>query len=117
MLHSNNCDACNLTIEDVNVKLRLVVTKGKELLKYCTACTSSTATVEDVYYGYGSGIQTEENIAYPSGHPRSGQAIPFWDKKSKKAAMKQAGVREAGDRIRGVRNEDMTSNKRKKYFT
>ncbi len=71
----------------------------------------------DVYYGYGSGVHSEENIAYPHGHEKDGQPIPFWDKASKRDAMRLAGVKEAGDRVHGSRNEDMVPGKRKKYFT
>ena len=67
----------------------------------------------DVYYGYGSGTHSEENIA----DPKTGEPIPFWDKSSKRDAMRRAGVREAGDKIHGARNEDMIPQKRKKYFT
>lgn len=84
----------------------------------CHGCKGAGFTaIPDVWYGYGSGEHSEENIAYPNGHPQAGQPIPFHDKRSKAMAMKIAGVREAGDRIRGVRNEDMVPQNRKKYFT
>lgn len=82
----------------------------------CSQCMTHTGAVPDVWYGYGSGEHTEENIAYPKGHPKEGQPIPFHDKQSKRAAMREAGVREAGDRIHGARNEDMVPKNRKKYF-
>lgn len=66
----------------------------------------------DVYYGYGSGTHSEENIA----DPQTGEPIPFWDKASKREAMRRAGVIEAGDRVHGARNEDMHPSKRKTYI-
>jgi hypothetical protein len=79
-------------------------------LALCRKCkTGPSAGTPDVWYGYGSGIHTEENIA----DPVTGSPIPFWDKASKQAAMRKAGIHEIGDRIHGARNEDT---KRKKYF-
>lgn len=68
--------------------------------------------IPDVAYPYGSGTHSEENIAYPQGHPKCGQPIPFSDKRSKLEAMKLAGVMEAGDRRNGALNQT----KRKTYF-
>lgn len=79
--------------------------------RVCSFCASGNPTLPDVYIGKTSGaVMYEENIA----DPKTGQPIPFYDKVSKKAAMKLAGVREAGDRINGARNEDLLH--RKKYF-
>lgn len=78
---------------------------------YCRGCYyGSGPSVPDVYLGKGSGVQYEENIA----DPKTGQPIPFYDKTSKLAAMKQAGVKEVGDRVHGARNESHLN--RKKYF-
>jgi hypothetical protein len=63
-----------------------------------------------VYFNPKDGhIQTEDNIA----DRKTGQPIPFWDRPSKKRAMEQAGVREAGDRRHGER---LDFTKRTKYF-
>lgn len=78
--------------------------------RFCRSCTSGSVSVPDVYYGYGSGVQTEENIA----DPKTGKPIPFYDRTSKAAAMKMAGVQEAGDRVHGMRNESHLH--RKTYF-
>ena len=111
----NNCSVCDASFDTVSLR-RMVVSDGKTY-RYCSSCVSgATSASPDVYYGYGSGTHTEENIAYPNGHPQAGQPIPFSSKREKLWAMKQAGVYEAGDRIRGVRNEDMTAQKRRKYF-
>lgn len=68
---------------------------------YCMDCNKGKQVgVPDVWYGYGSGVQTDENIC----NPETGQPIPFYDKTSKAAAMKQAGVVEAGDRFHGGRS-------------
>ncbi len=82
----------------------------------CRNCRSGNGGSPDVFYGYGSGTHSEENIAYPQGHPQAGEPIPFNDKRSKAAAMKIAGVIEAGDRVHGARNEDMVPKNRKKYI-
>ncbi len=80
---------------------------GGPLRRYCKNCVHNSASIPDVYYGYGSGIQYEENIA----DPKTGKPIPFYDKQSKAAAMKIAGVHEAGDRKHGKRNEDLLHRK------
>lgn len=55
--------------------------------------------VRDVWYGYGSGEHTEENICDPA----TGKPIPFSSREGKYQAMKKAGVVEAGDTIHGAR--------------
>lgn len=79
--------------------------------RVCTDCANgNTASVPDVFIDpKASGVMYEENIA----DPKTGKPIPFYDKASKLAAMKQAGVREAGDRVGGMRNENT---KRRTYF-
>lgn len=106
------CGHCN---EPLNEKTKLTVVKKPEVEVTPVQIVKSSG-VPDVWYGYGSGVHTEENIAYPHGHPKAGEPIPFHDKRSKKAAMDLAGVREAGDRVHGYRNEDMVPKNRKKYF-
>ena len=94
----------------------MVIADGKAR-RYCSGCVSgATSASPDVYYGYGSGTHSEENIAYPNGHPQAGQPIPFSSKREKMWAMRQAGVHEAGDRVKGMRREDMVPQNRKKYF-
>lgn len=111
----NNCSVCNQSFDVVSLR-RMVVRDG-QIDRFCSGCVSGGGTATpDVYYGYGSGTHTEENIAYPNGHPQAGQPIPFSSKREKALAMKMAGVREAGDRVKGMRSEDMTPQKRKKYF-
>lgn len=108
-----HCSGCNKSFEEVS--LVKCVISGNGFYKYCNKCSQpSGASIPDVWYGYGSGEHSEENIAYPKGHPRQGQPIPFFDKRSKKAAMEQAGIREAGDRKHGARNESNAG--KKKYF-
>jgi hypothetical protein len=66
-----------------------------------------------VYFGkeYINGaLNYEENIA----DPKTGKPIPFYDKQSKAAAMRQAQVQEAGDRKHGARNDET---KRRTYFS
>lgn len=111
----NNCNACNASFDTVS--LRRVTTSPHGLLRFCTNCVSGATPVKpDVYYGYGSGTHSEENIAYPNGHPQAGKPIPFSSAREKAAAMKIAGVHEAGDRVKGMRREDMVPQNRKKYF-
>ena len=104
-----NCCGKELNYTD----LRRVVAKadGSPLQRFCKTCISGIVAIPDVWYGYGSGIQTEENIA----DPKTGKPIPFYDKQSKAAAMRIAGVEEAGDRKHGARNEYHLH--RKTYFT
>lgn len=105
------CSGCRKDITLENYKKFIGHLDGT-IERICKSCLSGNSTaVPDVWYGYGSGIHTEENIC----DPKTGQPIPFYDKTSKAAAMKQAKVREIGDRVRGARNED--SLKRKTYFT
>lgn len=111
----NNCDSCGQSFDVVSLR-RMVVGNGKSS-RYCSGCCSgSTSASPDVYYGYGSGTHTEENIAYPNGTEKAGQPIPFSSKREKAMAMKIAGVYEAGDRIKGMRRDDMVPKNRKKYF-
>lgn len=107
------CGHCDKPLDE---KVKLTVVK-KEVVESQAIKITKGSGVPDVWYGYGSGVHSEENIAYPQGHEKAGQPIPFWDKQSKKAAMDLAGVREAGDRKHGARNEDMVPKKRKTYFT
>ena len=99
---SNKCAGCKRVIDEENVHLRRIVTDDNgKFDKYCTDCVSGTVkNLPDVYYGYGSGTHTEENIC----NPKTGQPIPFSSKAEKAAAMKIAGVVEAGDKIHGVRS-------------
>lgn len=112
------CDGCSREIDDVTVLLkRMVAPVSGALRRYCSGCCSgSTSASPDVYYGYGSGTHTEENIAYPNGTEKAGQPIPFSSKREKAMAMKIAGVHEAGDRVKGMRRDDMVPANRKKYF-
>lgn len=79
---------------------------GTTLRIYCKQCVrGETVSTPDVYFGKGyinGAVNYEENIA----DPKTGKPIPFYDKQSKAAAMRQAGVQEAGDRVHGARNED-----------
>lgn len=85
----------------------------KNTISYCCDICSkiSTQATPDVWYGYGSGTHTEENIADPT----TGKPIPFSSKREKMEAMKKAGVREVGDKVHGTRNESHLN--RKTYFT
>ena len=103
---------CGHCKEESLEQVKFVVVK-KEVPVLAPVDIRRGAAIPDVYYGYGSGEHTEENIA----DPKTGEPIPFRDKASKREAMRRAGVIEAGDRVHGYRNEDMTPQKRKKYFT
>ncbi len=88
---------------------------GGPLQRFCKQCISENGKASpDVYFGkeYINGaLNTEENIC----DPKTGKPIPFYDKQSKKVAMDIAGVREAGDKKHGARNEDLL--KRRTYFS
>jgi len=87
---------------------------GNERIERCNGCSDIKAAANpDVWYGYGSGTHTEENIA----DPKTGQPIPFSSKREKADAMRRAGVREVGDKVKGYRREDMVPQNRRKYFT
>lgn len=107
---------CNGCGNEAATRVRSFFFEGK-LVDICDVCSEVKAkAVPDVWYGYGSGTHTEENIAYPKGHPSEGQPIPFSDKRSKAEAMRIAGVREAGDKKHGMRNESHIHFKKKTYF-
>lgn len=109
----DTCAGCN-TNDRTTFKFWKITAKGDTLV-WCRTCfTGKSVAIPDVYYGYGSGEHVEENIAYPNGHPKSGQPIPFHDKASKKLAMDIAGVREAGDAVHGARK---SYGQRKTFFT
>lgn len=108
-----DCACCKREIDEVTVFLKKITIGGDsyrhhEALqnatfkyeKLCKECHQGPSKgVKDVYYGYGSGTHTEENIC----DPKTGQPIPFSSKQGKWDAMQKAGVREAGDRIHGAR--------------
>jgi hypothetical protein len=75
----------------------------EETCDQCKPAAYNGALLPDVWYGYGSGEHCEENIAYPRGHEKEGQPIPFSSKKGKAEAMKLSGVQERGDRKHGMR--------------
>lgn len=108
-----NCVGCN------SEKTVFYIASSEGLLAWCSICSGRTAsTSPDVAYPYGSGVHSEENIAYPNGHPKAGQPIEFWDKRSKKRAMDIAGVREAGDRHHGsIGRGDSPKPSKKIFFT
>ena len=99
---------CGKPANSVDLRRCVAKSDGSPLMRFCKDCVEGNGVhIPDVYYGYGSGIQYEENIA----DPKTGKPIPFYDKQSKAAAMKIAGVREAGDRKHGKRNEDLLHRK------
>lgn len=97
------CRGCG-NKEAVRTKTTYSTSEIKETCDKCSPAKLGGYLI-DVWYGYGSGEHSEENIAYPKGHPKEGSPIPFYDKRSKLEAMKIAGVIEAGDKIHGTRNE------------
>lgn len=108
-----DCICCHREIDEETVFLKKITIGGDtyrqhdpkylDTLKYerlCTDCHKGPSKgIKDVYYGYGSGTHTEENIC----DPKTGQPIPFSSKQGKWEAMQKAGVREAGDPIHGAR--------------
>lgn len=108
-----NC--CNRELDYSLLKRVVAKGDGSPLQRFCKDCVSGTTpAVPDVYFGkeYINGaVNYEENIA----DPKTGKPIPFYDRQSKAAAMKMAGVEEAGDRKHGARNESHLH--RKTYFS
>lgn len=106
-------DCCKTQVTSSRLRQCVAPGDGTQLRRYCKDCVSGNPpAIPDVYLSpTAHGIQYEENIA----DPKTGKPIPFYDKASKKAAMDIAGVREAGDKVHGARNEE---NLRKKtYFS
>jgi hypothetical protein len=93
------CIACGKEITTGGIR---AISDGLKTVYECSECMSPAGGVPDVWYGYGSGTHTEENIAYPHGHPQAGQPIPFSSRRSKQEAMRIAGVQEAGDKVHGA---------------
>jgi len=96
------CRGCKNT-QAIRVK---TVYKFEGIEETCDSCKPKSfgdTFLPDVWYGYGSGEHSEENIAYPRGHEKEGQPIPFSSKRGKAEAMKLAGIKEAGDKIHGSR--------------
>ncbi len=98
---SLDCASCKRFIDEDVVKLRRIVTNDNgKFDKFCTDCVTGTGPkIKDVWYGYGSGTHTEENIC----DPETGQPIPFSSRQGKWEAMQKAKVVEAGDRVHGAR--------------
>lgn len=98
---SNNCARCTKYIDEIDVKLRKIITSDSGRFdKYCNNCIHGNAGIKDVWYGYGSGTHTEENICDPA----SGQPIPFSSKQQKWEAMQKARICEVGDTVHGARS-------------
>jgi hypothetical protein len=74
---------------------RIVIPTEGPVVKLCRNCISGVPKgTPDVYFNPKDGAtQYEPNIA----DPKTGDPIPFYDKRSKLEAMRKAGVREAGD--------------------
>ena len=86
------CASCGSTDRDTFSYWK--ITSTGVCYVFCTNChKGKSPVVHDVWYGYGSGTHTEENIADPT----TGQPIPFSSRQGKWEAMQKAGVREAGD--------------------
>lgn len=99
--NKTHCFRCRQYIDEQEVRLRRIVTNDSgKWEKYCDRCVSGVTGIPDVWYGYGSGTHTEENIC----DPKSGQPIPFSSKREKQEAMRRAGVVEVGDRVHGSRS-------------
>jgi hypothetical protein len=77
----------------------------------CDGCSSQKFTAQpDVYLGSKGGIQTDPNIC-----DKQGNEIPFSCKRTKLAAMKEAGVRQSSlaEKQHGARNDEWKSKTRK----
>lgn len=98
--NKTDCASCHRFIDEQEVRLRRIVASETRFDKYCASCVSGVTGIPDVWYGYGSGTHTEENIC----DKETGQPIPFSSKREKWEAMKRAGVREVGDRVHGARS-------------
>lgn len=105
-----DCRGCG-NKEAVRTKTTYALTGINEVCDKCSPAKLGGYLV-DVWYGYGSGEHSEDNIAYPKGHPKEGQPIPFNSRQGKAEAMKIAGVREAGDKVHGMRHDETALHKK-----
>lgn len=100
----NSYDFCrNCKTKDWDALVKFVhCDQPRYFYALCRDCRSGNKPgIPDVYFNPKDGaVQYEENIW----DKKTNQPIPFYDKTSKAAAMKQAGVREAGDAHHGTRN-------------
>lgn len=88
---------------------RLTFTIKEERIERCSECAveSMPALAPDVYFDGSKGAnQTDPNLCN-----REGQPIPFSSKREKAAILKQNGLQEAGDKVKGARNFDKTASK------
>jgi hypothetical protein len=101
--NQTHCISCRKYIDEVEVRLKFLTIGSENQPKFEKTCVScfdgKQPMIRDVYYGYGSGTHTEENIC----DPQTGQPIPFSSKEGKWEAMQKAGVREVGDKVHGAR--------------
>jgi hypothetical protein len=87
-----HCDGCQTNRDQADLK-RCVIDQDKNFLRYCRFCISGTAKVVDVYW---DGKEEHGLADGPDGKPRV-----FSSRGEKAAYLKERGLMEAGDRIRG----------------
>lgn len=89
------CDGCQTERDHIDLK-RCVITADhvSKFLRFCRFCIAGTVTVPDVFWKPGF---EEHGLADgPDGKPRV-----FGSKAEKAAYLKERGLQEAGDRVRG----------------
>jgi len=85
-----NCSGCGN-----NKDIVFWVTDGKEERRYCRGCRSPKNYVPDVFWDG----KPEVNLA---DDPNTGKPRVFSSKGEKAAYLKERGLREAGDKVRGA---------------
>jgi len=92
------CEGCGAT-DAMGVRIGYDANGKWEICDRCTDIKFSA--MPDVYLGSKGGIQTDPNIC-----DKQGREIPFSSKREKKAAMNEAGVRQAAsaEHNHGARN-------------
>ncbi len=86
------CGTCEETKTDW---ARIVIPEHGALKKICRTCMIPKAGIPDVYFDG----KPEENLA---DDPRTGKPRVFSSKAEKAAYLKERGIVEAGDRVRGA---------------
>lgn len=106
------CSSCGST--SYHAYRYIVPSDGSDPYSQCSECHKIQIWDPDVYFDPSKG----ENQTDPNLVDRHKGQMTFSSKKEKAIIMKQLGLREAGDKERGARNDDIWRHKKhpKKYF-
>lgn len=89
------CNGCETTRSSMDLKRCVIPPEpGKEILRFCRHCVTGTVGVPDVYWDG----KEEHGLADDE---RTGKPRVFSSKAEKAAYLKERGLQEAGDKVRG----------------